>query len=289
MSTTTSASDKASNRYRGRDKYRIIGGWMVALIACYLLIGAAHFGLAIALIFATDSLDVAHTLGVSDNLLNGSLLAIVSLLVGSIFPVLARYSGWAHGSAWRPAAPASALVVGQAIFLTFVAMGSRIPHGPEAAMVAWAGISVAIVVATRLTGAAWAGTTLALLVVAVGAVAIIETIPEPSAEVALVVEDYTVDQATGECSGAGELSGVVEGSLVSLTEMGAVSTELGTVALPAGVETQDGCSFNLGRPLDLTAFEYSEAMLWLSHKSDPDSWQAMDIDGHRVTFTLGSE
>ena len=75
--------------------------------------------------------------------------------------------------------------------------------------------------------------------------------------VVVVVEGYTVDESSGECSGSGEASEVAAGKTMVFVDV-RTGDEVASVILGAGVETGSGCRFDLGDPLGLDAAEYAE-------------------------------
>jgi hypothetical protein len=105
-----------------------------------------------------------------------------------------------------------------------------------------------------------AGVVVAVMVLGIAAAGGIQALPAAPAEVLLVLDVYTVeDTTTGECSGAGELAGVIEGSEVLLLDFSEASgrpTEVGSVVLPGGFEGGGGCMFELGNPLGLPVAGY---------------------------------
>jgi hypothetical protein len=120
----------------------------------------------------------------------------------------------------------------------------------------------------------------------------------------VLVSDYTVDAATGECSGSGVLEGVEAGSRVSVVDdsenaPGAFDdiesrTELASLVLPAGAEiTQDaapafllpvgpdpGCVFSLGDHV----FEVSEFDLVLPGNPNVSKSETTSGQRHVTVF-----
>jgi len=107
----------------------------------------------------------------------------------------------------------------------------------------------------------------------------------------VILDSYTVDADTGECTGTGEVSGVVEGSnVLFLDESSAV--ELTSVPLPAGTEVLQGeepllllplghdagCVFELGDP-GVTNFDVRFA-------SDPNIGISSNSSGQRLVVRL---
>ena len=123
--------------------------------------------------------------------------------------------------------------------------------------------------------------------IGVAAAAVIQAIPEPPAEVMLVLEDYTVDRSTGECSGAGELSHVVEGSQILVLELPEISgrpQEIDSLVLGAGTEGREGCVFELGSPLGLPVAGYEN--IDFHPVSDPNVPKSVVFEGDRVIVKL---
>ncbi len=123
------------------------------------------------------------------------------------------------------------------------------------------------------------------------------TIPELRSlpvEMFLVVADYIVDEGTGECAGSGELSGVVEGSRVSVID-DLSGDEVESIVLPAGREitraadpaflfTSDRdalCLFIDG--LEVDHFDFS-----LFPESDPNVGVSGTRSGQRVVVLYGA-
>jgi len=240
--------------------------------------------------------DPGNTFGVSDEFLGGVLVVVGGLLSGVIVGLFAGMRSW------RLAVPAIAGgAVGLAVFLAFVTFGV----GGESADIAgvslwgiWVGQAIGIFLATWLTGFGLVGGALAAAVVGVLLGFGLAAIPESSPELYLVLAEYTVDVSTDECSGTGEMSGVVEGSV--LFAFDSSGAEVGSVVLPAGIEVVEGedpgflvfpseegmgCMFDLGDPFGLEIGEYSQ--LDFLHESDPDVGQGGTTEGHRLFITFG--
>jgi hypothetical protein len=102
---------------------------------------------------------------------------------------------------------------------------------------------------------------------------------------------YTVDAATGECSGTGELAGLLPGSAVLFVDE-TTGEELKSVPLPTGTEVRSGegplfllpigidggCVFELGDP-GVTEFD-------IRFESDPDVGMSGTESGQRVVVRL---
>lgn len=241
-----------------------------------------------ALIIVTRNLDVAFALGVSDTFVNGVVVAASGLVTGTVVALVGGARRW-----WLVVPPAVGVIVGLGILLGFVgfAWGEGTDVGGLGLVVVAIGQVIAIVVSTRVTfhtvvGVAGAAIGLGMLVAGV-----VQAIPEPPAEVLLVLDVYTVDGTTGKCSGADEVAGVVEGSEVLLLEYHEVSgrpTELGSISLLAGVEGRGGCMFELGNPLGRPASGYEN--IDFIPESEPMVPYGVTLEGKRVIITMfGSE
>ena len=257
----------------------------------------------IGLLLVTNSLDPANTLGISDNLLNGFLIGLVGLLAGIVVGLVARMRG-----ADLVLPPLVGLFVGVATYLAFVAFeaGEYVELYLDRLVILWIGLSVSLFLATRLTGYALAAGAVAAILVGVGIVVAVEALPEPPVEVFLVLNEYTVDETTGECSGSGALAGVVEGSRVSLIDSSGPiidpsATPLESRVLPSGTEiTRDAdpaflfaatnqdadCLFIWADPgLELSV--YVEDVFLFTESGFDGEWGTHG-SGQRVVFTLGS-
>lgn len=143
---------------------------------------------------------------------------------------------------------------------------------------------------TRSSGKTLVGVVGGLMLagIAAAAAAMMQAIPEPPAEVMLVLKEYTVDQSTGECSGAGELSQVVEGSkilVMQVPETAGRPVEIDSVALPAGSEGREGCVFELGNPLGRPVGGYEN--IDFEPASQRFHFQkSVAFEGHRVIVKL---
>ncbi len=107
----------------------------------------------------------------------------------------------------------------------------------------------------------------------------------------VLLGSYTVDAATGECSGTGELAGVLTGSAVLFVDE-TTGEELKSVPLPTGTEVRTregplfllpigvdgGCVFELGDP-GITEFD-------VFFESDPDVAMGVNFSGQRVVVRL---
>jgi hypothetical protein len=256
----------------------------VQLVTAAVLLPASGFLVAWSLIIFANNLDVAYALGVSDTLVTGLVVGGGGLIAGLVVALVSRRRGWAL------VAPSMAgLIVGVAIYLGFVVFerGEILETDASALITIGLGQLIAIVAATRIALWPLAGLCVALMAVGIGAAGVIQAIPEPPAEVLLVLDVYTVDETTGECSGAEELAGVVEGSEVLLLELPEVSgrpSELGSIVLTEGIETGRGCVFDLGDPLGAPAGGYEN--FDLLPESDPGVPYSIRIEGNQVIVNL---
>lgn len=155
------------------------------------------------------------------------------------------------GSLWLVSAAVTALVDSFTIYRGYeVGLGRVLALVYFVLAVAMAYLGVRLI---RSSGKTLVGVVGGLMLAGIGAAAavVIQAIPEPPAEVILVLEDYSVDRTTGECSGAGELSPVMEGSKILVLQVpeNGRPVEIDSLALPAGTEGRDGCVFELGSPL----------------------------------------
>ena len=115
--------------------------------------------------------------------------------------------------------------------------------------------------------------------------------PLPVELFVVLLREYTVDEATGECSGSGILSDLLEGSNVLLVDE-VSGAELGSLPLPFGTEVvrgddplfllpsdeDAGCVFSLGDP-GLDNFD-------VRFESDPDVGMSGTRSGQRVVVRL---
>lgn len=282
----TPESDRRTSRAGRRQRPGIP---LAALVVTVMfVIPLSVVAVAWALIVVTNNLDVAFALGVSDVFLFGILLAASGLIAGVVAALLGGLEGWN-----RIAPPVAGLLVGLSTHFAFALFerGDHLDTNDLGFIVTiWLAQTTAIVLATRLVGYRLVGAVSAVVVAGIGAAAIVQAIPEAPAEVTLVLEEYTVD-ATGNCVGAGELSGIAEGQEVRILELPETSgrpTELATLALPPGVERSSGCVFDLGNPLDRPLAGY--ANIDFSPVSDPNSAMTSSFEGNRMVVTyLGSE
>ena len=137
-----------------------------------------------------------------------------------------------------------------------------------------------------------------------GGSAIDAVLKEAAAGVYLILPEYTVEEVTGECSGSGELSAVVEGSQVFLLDADFVGhfTEGVPIVLPTGTEIvkgedpdylqypseeNTGCLFELGNPLGMTPAEYGASNF--HHESNPLIEGSGEIEGDRVIVIMVRE
>ena len=257
--------------------------WVRVAVSSALAPPIMFFAATMGLLLVTNSLDPAFALGISDTLLNGALVGLGGLLAGIVVGVVARMRG---GKLVLP--PLVGLAVGVAIYLAFVALeaGEYVELDQRPLVILWIGLSASLFLATRLTGYALVGAATTAVVVGIGVGAVLQAIPEPTTEVVLILADYTVNETTGECSGSGELSEIVEGSRVLLIEF-ANGTEVGSLVLPKGTEESTGCVFELGDPLGLSPAEYGERIDLVPESGDPNVAIGTNLEGHRVIITMG--
>ncbi|HUG33078.1 MAG TPA: hypothetical protein VMM14_09340 [Acidimicrobiia bacterium] len=265
------------------------GASIGALIAVVMvLIPVSAIAMAWALIAVTNNLDVAFALGVSDVFLVGIFVAASGLIAGVAAALLSGLEGWN-----RIVPPVVGLLAGLGTYLAFALFeqGARLDTD-DLGLIAtvWLAQATAIVMATRLVGHRLVAAVAAVAVVGIGVAATVQSIPEPPAEVTLVLEEYTVD-ATGSCVGAGELSqfaGGLEVEVLELPETSGQPTELATIVLPPGVEEPPGCVFDLGNPLGTTLAGYVNVDF--RPATDPNSAMTSRFEGHRMIITyFGSE
>ena len=107
----------------------------------------------------------------------------------------------------------------------------------------------------------------------------------------VILDSYTVDADTGTCTGSGEVSGVIEGSLVFFVDE-ASGVQLSSVSLPAGSAVlqgdaplflfpsghEAGCVFELGE-LAVTGFD-------VRFESDPNIGISSNSSGQRLVVRL---
>ena len=112
-------------------------------------------------------------------------------------------------------------------------------------------------------------------------------------EMFLVVADYTVDEGTGECAGSGELSGVVEGSRVSVID-NVSGDEVDSIVLAAGREITRAAdpAFLFTSDQDalclfIDGLEVDHFDLFLFHESDPNVAVGETRSEQRVVFLYG--
>lgn len=259
--------------------------WLLALLVVALLPSFSILS-ALALVVVTNNLDPAFALGVSDNILNGLIIAASGVLTGLFAGGVAKGRGWK-----LVLPPVAALVIGLAIYSAFVVfgMGEEVDNDFGALATLWLGQATGIVLATRFAGYILAAAVGGLVVLGLGAATVVQALPEAPAEVLLILEDYTYDDPPSEeCWGSGELSGVVEGSRILLLEEPETSgfpTEVGSVVLPAGTERESGCVFELGNPLGGTPDEYGN--IDFHPESDPGVGYSVSIEDQRVVIRMG--
>ena len=255
------------------------------LVITAVLLPSSSIVVAWSLIVITNNLDVAYALGVSDTFLNGLVIAASGLVTGLIVARVASMRGWGVVGP-----PVAGLIVGVGIYLGFVAFepGDMFELGGLSLITIGIGQVIAVVASTRIAGLPLAGVVVAVMVLGIAAAGGIQALPEAPAEVLLVLDVYTVeDTTTGECSGAGELAGVIEGSEVLLLDISEASgrpTEVGSVVLPGGFEGGGGCMFELGNPLGLPVAGY--ATIDFFPESDPGVPYGMSLEGNRVIVNL---
>jgi hypothetical protein len=227
--------------------------WWIKVVAASLVAPALMIlPASVMLIVATNSLDVAHALGVSDTTVNGILIAIGGLLAGVTVGLIAGVRRW---QLIRPAL--AAVIVGVAIMLGLVAAGAENSSLPVFVLL---GQSAGILIATTMTSYTALASLLVVVVAGIGVGLVLQPAPEPNAELSFVLaENYSVNSTTGECSGSNDFSGIVEGSTASLVGTDEVEA-LGSLVLSAGVEitqtsetayllwngADTGCLFELG-------------------------------------------
>lgn len=131
----------------------------------------------------------------------------------------------------------------------------------------WLAVSAAVFLSTRLTGYALVGSIAAIVGLGVGGGALVASIPEPPAELVLILQNYEDDETGEGCKGyveklSGEATEVGEGTLLYLHEAPTVSGEtfsvVSEVVLGQGQPSPSGCVFELGDPLGLPVLEYAE-------------------------------
>lgn len=288
MSEPESVEPNSHNNRHTDGSDRRSGSVRVAVSAA-LAPPVMFFAIAFASFAMTNSLDPAFQLGISDNLFIAILVGFSGLLAGIVVGLVAGMSGKK-----LVVPPLVGLFVGVAIYLAFVAFeaGEYVELDRSRQVIIWIGLSASLFLATRLSGYTLVGAAAAAAVIGVGAGAVVRALPEPVAEVVLILADYTADPTTGECSGSGELSEVVEGSHVFLIDtseavVGSTGIEKGSIVLPAGMEIAGGCRFELGDPLGQPPAEYFE-ILFLP-ESDPNVGVSANLEGHRVIITMGAD
>lgn len=107
------------------------------------------------------------------------------------------------------------------------------------------------------------------------------TEPQGEPEVVLVLADYNTDSSSGECSGALELSQVAAGSNLQVYD--GTGDLIAEIELPTPHETEAGCVFELGNPLDVSLDEYAE--FTLIPESGAGSGSGSAFDGNRLIIT----
>lgn len=204
------------------------------------------------------------------------LIALAGLSAGIVVGILAKQRGTA-----LVVTAAAGFVVGPIIF---AAVGSR--GSVTAQLVTWLGVSASILLSTRLSGYAMVGSLAAVVLVGVGAGALVRSLPEAPLAVVVIVEGYTVDGSTGECSGVGEASEIAAGKSISFVD-DRTGGDVGSALLEPGMETDSACRFDLGDPLGLPAHESDFILL------DPAYHGAFgystSFDGNRVVIRLQND
>lgn len=279
-----SSSEPESNHQPGAQSTGAGISLPLQLIVAAVLLPASAILVAWSLIIFANNLDVAHALGISDNLVLGLVIGGAGLITGLVVALLSTRRGWG-----LIAPPVAGLIVGVGIYLGFVAFepGEVVEIDGLGLITIGLGQVIAIVGTTRLAPIPLAGMFIAVMAVGVGAAAVIQAIPEAPAEVMLVLDVYTVDETTGTCSGAEELAGVVEGSevlLLELPEGAGRATEVGSVVLPEGFERGGGCMFDLGNPFGGPADGYEN--IDFLPESDPGVPYGISIQGNQVIVNL---
>lgn len=275
--------------------------WLKVAVVSVLAPVVGFIVSVILLITAVNNLDVASALGVSDAFAMGIPVVSGGVLAGLVVGLVAGIRGKKLA-----VPPMTGVIVGIAIYLAFLALDMRPEAGWMPFWAVWAGQSVGIFLATWLAGFALAAAAVVAILVGVGTVAAIEALPEPPLEVFLVLNDYTVDETTGECSGSGALASVVEGSRVSLIDSSGPIIDLSATpvesrVLPSGTAiTRDadpaflfaatnqdaGCLFIWADP-GLELSDYWDVYP-IPESGDLDAGWGIHVSGQRVVFTLGS-
>jgi hypothetical protein len=254
------------------------------LVVAAVLLPFSAILITLMLVVITNNLDVAYALGVSDTFLTGFVIAATGLVTGLITALVAGLRRWE-----LVGPPVAGMIVGVGVHLGFAAFepGEVLELGSLGLMTIGIGQMIAIVASTRIAGRPLAGVVLAVMVLGIAAAGLIQAIPPAPAEVLLVLDEYTVEDATGLCSGAGALAGVVEGSellLLELPEGSGRPAEMGSVVLPKGFEGGGRCMFELGSPLGLPVAGY-ERIDFLP-ESDPGVPYTVSLEGNRVIVNL---
>jgi hypothetical protein len=254
------------------------------LVVASVLLPSSAILVTWLLVVITNNLDVAYALGVSDTFLKGIVIAAAGLVTGLITALVAGLRRWE-----LVGPPVAGMIVGVGVHLGFAAFepGEVLQLGSLGLMTIGIGQMIAIVASTRIAGRPLAGVVLAVMVLGIAAAGLIQAIPPAPAEVLLVLDEYTVEDATGRCSGAGALAGVVEGSellLLELPEGSGRPAEMGSVVLPKGFEGGGACRFELGSPLGLPVAGY-ERIDFLP-ESDPGVPYTVSLEGNRVIVNL---
>lgn len=282
------------------------------LILVYLGAGVVLAGFSVMTLIVmaalAGGLDVAHELGIGDRPVNLIALSGGLVAAGLFFARLLKASGaWLVVAAtWLPAIVAQwvawmildtvdldtetlvigavSLAIGQFVAVNTTQSRSMYAAPSTSGLRGWM---------TRLWGVLAGGI---LMGIALGVLTglTITDVPAGPPELYLVIDDYSVDASTGECSGSGEVSGVIADSrlLISdapLPEEAEEGEGVLAVVLPAGKENSDiatGCLFALGDPLELEVQDYATLSYW--HESDPNVGQGTNVEDHRIFISLSN-
>lgn len=283
-------SDDTTKAERGRR------WWVKVSIASLVAPVAMSIVAAIGLIMAIQNLDPAHALGISEAAAGALLVVLGGLLAGVVVGLI---SGVVRRRLMVPALAGA--IVGVAVFLGPMALGvegrgADWPFFDEHLWVVFAGQSGGIFLATSLTGLALSGAATAVALAGIALGFVLHPAPEPPAELFLLLtEQYVVEEATGECSGSGDFSGVAEGSKAFV--VGMLVEESNPITLPPGREitinpdtenllwngSEGGCLFDFGIQ-DLGASEYGGTYLY---PTALEYGVREKVSGQRVVFLFG--
>lgn len=253
-------------RRRGRS-------WVVVALASLAFPPIVAYVVAVVLIGVFGDPQVA--LDVPSRVLDASVVAVVGALAGTGVGLIAQRRGVA-----LVAPVAAGVVAGLGVNAAIYVSSGGDGGFPSTQIITSLGISAAIFVATQLSGFAVVGAVAVVVIAGGGLVAFIQTRP---VEVVLVIEEYTVDESTGECSGVGEASVVAAGEQMVFVDT-RTGEEAAHIRLQAGREVGSGCHFELGDPLGLEAVEYGEFF-----SIDPESGElatggSTNLEGNRVVI-----